>query len=391
MYNGKISNNKLKNKENSFPGSRGSQAVNMGIYNPNNNSSPAARGGPVVNNMYVPDPTVAVPVSRKISNNNSFLANRGGPVVNNMHVSDPTVAVSVSRKIPKYAFGNYADPNFFQKREEFRNNPNYIAYKKKIKDYANGKNLQKLYKEFSDNTIKKFLEKNYNNVENNNVIRAFDAMKTYKKHNVNSYKMHKEMYYHNLQTSPLEKDDIKSEREKELLNKVKKISGKNFKTRKELLEYTWKPKKFFVAKQKENEKNKRKQRKQYPKKFLMASTEEELNAIESTMDELIAFIYWVEFIKFYKNIEDYNSNNEEINYNSKQQLISYRKNNIRTEIKKLFPDISEEEIDESYKYIYEYFNNPTSAGVARDNKFKILKKFVEKIKKRKSLKEFKNY
>jgi len=203
--------------------------------------------------------------------------------------------------------------------------------------------------------------------------------------------MHNEMYYHNLQTSPLEKDYIKSEREKELLRKVENISGKKFKTRKELLEYTWKPKKFFVAKQKENEKNKRKQRKQYPKKFLMASTEEELNAIESTMDELIAFIYWVEFIKFYKKIEDNNSNNEEINYNSKQRLISYRKNNIRTEIKKLFPDISEEEIDESYKYIYEYFNNPTSAGVARDNKFKILKNFVEKIKKRKSLKEFKNY
>jgi hypothetical protein len=339
------------------------QEENTGIYYiPNNNSSAARR-----------DPAA----SRRL-NNDSSLVSRGGPAISRR---DPNMDISlsrvpVSRKIPKYAFGNYADPNFFRKREEFKNNPNYIAYKKKIKDYVKGKNNRTLKREFSDGTIKNFLEKNYDNVENENVNKAFNAMRTYKRSLLRS-----------------KNEDNRKQ--------AWSLYEKQFRNLKDLEHNMWKPAKYFAESQKDKQKeNKRKTRLQFPKKFLMATTEEELNAIDSTKKdskELQELIWWVEFIKYQKpkvetEIDIYsrswNNNDDPASHQGDiNSTILDIKNKTIKKIKKIFPDISKEEIVESLKYIYPW--NRDNKGKDRDRKFDELKSFVSKIKNRRSLKNFK--
>jgi hypothetical protein len=124
-------------------------------------------------------------------NNSMVRVSMAGPAINNSTARVST-AGPVSRKIPKYIFGNYGDPHFkerrnqvFNKKWQFYNEKrkeDILAYKKKIKDYAETKkDLKEINLDFRNGKIKNFLERNYDNVNEYDIQNAHKAMRTFKR------------------------------------------------------------------------------------------------------------------------------------------------------------------------------------------------------------------
>ena len=184
------------------------------------------------------------------------------------------------------------------------------------------------------------------------------------------------------------KRSLLSSKNKDTRKQAWSLYQKQFKNLKALEYNLGKPAKYLAESQKEKEKeNKRKTRLQYPKKFLNAATEEELNAIDSTKKdskELQELIWWVEFIKIQKpkvetEVDIYsrwwNNNDDPASHQGDiNNTILGIKNKTIEKIKNIFPDISKEEIVESLKYIYPW--NRDTKGIDRDRKFDELQSFV---------------
>jgi hypothetical protein len=358
-------NNNLRNH---LEGLAGPAPVFYDFNKFNNPAAGPARAGPAhqhsndFNNFNNPaaGPARAGPAQQHSNDFNNFNNPAAGPA--------PIISAPVSRRrrVPEYAFGNHTDPNFKKERNKHRTDPNYIAYKQKIKNYATSKkDLREINSDFFGKKIEEFLKKNYEFVFNTDVKKAYQAMKTYKKAEegterkandplriewLQKYKEYKEaeaeLPDNNLDLKKRKLWELRSElgRASEAMERSRKKDEK----RKHRMSSKY-GKKFFITSPSIYFKGKIVDidKKQYPK-FLDKIGNEEL---ELTKEELISLNYWLAFVKWHG---DHTRNDCEDWYENNPLTYEQSRNIIIKGLHKLFKYINEKAIDETYNYIFRH-------------------------------------
>jgi hypothetical protein len=320
-------------------------------------------------------PARAGPAQQNFNDFNNFNNPAAGPA--------PIISAPVSRRIPKYAFVNYTDLRYKEERNAHRTNPNYIAYKQKIKNYATSKkDLGEINSDYWSKKIEEFLKKNYDSVKNSDVKKAYQAMKTFKRAD-----LRKEYKKHPLLMERLQKfgdynkakknlDKNKSESKTKKVEETKKEWERAWnawqkfneaeKKKSSSIFYPKKSQKFFVnipeLPNVKGEKRKTFQKMKYPISF------REIN----TKEELIALMYWLEFIDYHKrytNSGGYNTNGE------RQSSQKDNRDKIENSLRKIFKHIKDIEINQAYRYVFSTHNNA-------DVNLQEIKNLVEETKKK---------
>jgi hypothetical protein len=283
---------------------------------------------------------------------------------NNLAVPAP---VSRRIQIPKYAFVNYSDPRYKGQRNAHRTNPNYIAYKQKIKDYATSKkDLREINSDYLSKKIEEFLKTNYDNVQNYNVRRAYEAMQTFKKKEERKKKVN---INHPLQMALEQKyteykkainnylDENNSESKKRKVNELKIELNELEKVEKAIRkkQYNNNPKssqKFFENISElptvKGEKIKTFHKMKYPISF------REIN----TKEELIALIYWLKFIDFHRDITN-SGYSGHLNYGEERIILDEvdYKDAIENSLRKIFKHVKDIEIEKACRYVFSRLNH----------------------------------